>query len=108
MTTHDKNTLIPVVSNPVILGDPLLKKKGYEKISEASCYTDNLNQRIDELESAIGQDDSTSIARAYAIREEASRLARLASQPDTVSKRTEDKDAKKDDDTRLSCKKVDD
>lgn len=75
MSNSDENILIPVVSDLVIPGDPRLKKKTGEKISEESRYSDNFNQRIDELESAIGQNDSTLLSRAYAIREEASRVS---------------------------------
>jgi hypothetical protein len=57
----------------MIPGDPRLKKEGNEKLSAGSLYADNLNLRINELESAIGQNKSTSLSRAYAIREEASR-----------------------------------
>ncbi|MCK5918322.1 MAG: hypothetical protein KAG34_07845 [Cocleimonas sp.] len=73
MSSPDNNTLIPVVSDLMIPGDPLLKKEAYEKLSAESAYADNLNLRINELEDAIGQNDSTSLSRAYAIREEASR-----------------------------------
>jgi hypothetical protein len=73
MSSFDKNTLIPVVSDLIIPGDPRLKKEANEKLSSESSYADNLNLRINELEDAIGQDDATSLARAYAIREEASR-----------------------------------
>ncbi len=75
MTSPDNNTLIPVVSDLIIPGDPLLKKEAYEKLSDESAYADNLNLRINELEDAIGQNDATSLSRAYAIREEASRKA---------------------------------
>ena len=73
MSSPDNYTLIPVISDLVVPGDPRLKKEDHEKTSAESAYADNLNQRINELESAIGQDDMTSLARAYAIREEASR-----------------------------------
>ena len=51
-----------------------MKKQENEKTSAESSYSNNLNQRIDELESAIGQNEATSLSRAYAIREEASRI----------------------------------
>ena len=73
MSSPDNNALIPVVSDLIIPGDPLLKKEAYEKLSDESAYADNLNLRINELEDAIGQNDATSLSRAYAIREEASR-----------------------------------
>ncbi len=73
MSIPDTYILIPVVSDLVIPGDPRLKKEACEKTSAESMYADHFNQRINELESAIGQDEITSLARAYAIREEASR-----------------------------------
>jgi hypothetical protein len=73
MSNPDNNTFIPVASDLIIPGDPRLKKEDSEKLSAASLYANNLNLRINELESAIGQNKSTSLSRAYAIREEASR-----------------------------------
>jgi len=73
MSKPNNHILIPVASDLVIPGDPRLKKEASEKLLAESSYTDNLNQRINELETAIGQDETTSLARAYAIREEASR-----------------------------------
>ncbi len=73
MPNSNENILIPVVSDLIIPGDPRLKKSANEKISDESSYTDSFNQRINELESAIGQNELTTLGRAYAIREEASR-----------------------------------
>lgn len=73
MSNLDNTTFIPVASDLIIPGDPRLKKEGSDKLSAESLYADNLNLRINELESAIGQNKSTSLSRAYAIREEASR-----------------------------------
>lgn len=74
MSSTDNTTLIPVVSDLIIPGDPRLKKEANEKLSMESAYADNLNLRINELEAAIGQNDTTTLSRAYAIREEASRV----------------------------------
>jgi hypothetical protein len=73
MSKPNNHILIPVASDLIIPGDPRMKKEVNEKLSPESSYTDNLNQRINELETAIGQDEMTSLSRAYAIREEASR-----------------------------------
>ena len=62
---------IPVVSDLVVPGNPQLRQQS--KSSGNSSYVDALNSRIDELESAIGQDTMGSQSRAYAIREEANR-----------------------------------
>lgn len=62
---------IPVVSDLVVPGNPQLRQQS--KTSGNSSYVDALNSRIEELESAIGQDTMGSRSRAYAIREEANR-----------------------------------
>ena len=90
MSNSNENILIPVVSDLVIPGDPLLKKSANEKMSDESNYTDSFNQRIDELESAIGQNELTTLGRAYAIREEASRVSIPLRKENTTS----DKDDK--------------
>ena len=65
---------IPVVSDLVVPGDPALRRKNDATgKNNASRYADALNSRIDELESAIGQDTMGTQSRAYAIRAEASR-----------------------------------
>ncbi len=90
MSNSNENILIPVVSDLVIPGDPRLKKLANEKMSDESNYTDSFNQRIDELESAIGQNELTTLGRAYAIREEASRVSIPLRKENTTS----DKDDK--------------
>ncbi|PID46762.1 MAG: hypothetical protein CSB47_02250 [Proteobacteria bacterium] len=62
---------IPVVSDLVRPGNPQLKKQSGS--SDNHSYINALNDRIEELESAIGQDAIGSQSRAYAIRQEASR-----------------------------------
>jgi hypothetical protein len=66
----NSNTRVPVVTDLVIPGDPKLKK-----LAEASSKKDNeavhkLQKHIEEVESAIGQDDGQTIGRAHAIRKE--------------------------------------
>jgi len=69
-----------MVTNLVVAGDPKLKALAIaakEKGKRSSAlHLDELNQRIDELESAIGQDKSGPIGRAFAIRAETNRKTR--------------------------------
>jgi len=60
---------IPTITNLVVAGDPRLKSLAQNNYSIPS-HIDELNMRIDDIESAIGQDDSNSMSRAYAIRAE--------------------------------------
>lgn len=65
---------IPVVSDLVVPGNPALRQQNDTSgNTKAGRYADALNTRIDELESAIGQDTMGTQSRAYAIRAEASR-----------------------------------
>ncbi|MGB1309592.1 MAG: hypothetical protein ACPG47_00195 [Leucothrix sp.] len=65
---------IPVVSDLVVPGNPALRRQGDASGNKRSSrYADALNSRIDELESAIGQDTMGTRSRAFAIRAEASR-----------------------------------
>ena len=65
---------IPVVSDLVVPGNPALRQQGDASgKNKSGRYADALNSRIDELESAIGQDTMGTQSRAYAIRAEASR-----------------------------------
>lgn len=68
---------IPVVSDLVVPGNPALRRQSHAAgNSKTRNYVDDLNSRIDELESAIGQDTMGSQSRAHAIRAEASRNKR--------------------------------
>lgn len=60
---------IPTITNLVVAGDPRLKTQAQSDYSIPS-HIEELNMRIDDIESAIGQDDSSSMSRAYAIRAE--------------------------------------
>ena len=62
-----------MVTDLVAAGDPILKAKA-QKGNDEQTHIDELNLRIDELENAIGQDDSRPIGRAFAIRAETSSL----------------------------------
>ena len=62
---------IPEITDLIVAGNPLMKIEAEHSYSVPS-HIDELNMRIEELESAIGQDTSGPIGRAYAIRAEAS------------------------------------
>lgn len=66
-----KNINIPIITHLVFAGDPKLKAQAQETYSVPS-YIEELNNRIDEIENAIGQDNTGPIGRAYAIRAEES------------------------------------
>ena len=66
---------IPIASDLVATGNPSLKKS--EQKFSAPSHIDELNTRIDELENAIGQDNSGPIGRAFAIRAEAAQIKNL-------------------------------
>ena len=83
---------IPVVSDLVVPGNPALRQQNDASgNTKSGRYADELNSRIDELESAIGQDTMGTQSRAYAIRAEASRrrvppTRKTKRQPDKSSK----------------------
>lgn len=64
-----QNQHIPVLSDLVTLGNPKLKLSEEKKKSFAP-QSANLTMRIDEIETAIGQDNSGPVGRAFAIRAE--------------------------------------
>ena len=65
---------IPVVSDLVVPGNPELRQQSNAAGNTKNRnYVNDLNSRIDELESAIGQDTMGSQSRAHAIRAEANR-----------------------------------
>ncbi len=66
-----RNINIPVATDLIVSGDPQLKALAQKNYSIPS-HIEELNNRIDELEHAIGQDNSGPIGRAFAIRAEAS------------------------------------
>ena len=66
-----RNLNIPVATDLVTAGDPRLKAIAQKNYSIPS-HIEELNNRIDELENAIGQDNTGPIGRAFAIRAEAS------------------------------------
>lgn len=62
-----KNINIPLITDLVAAGNPALKASPSES---SSTQTDDLNSLIDDLENAIGQDSTSPIGRAFAIRAE--------------------------------------
>ena len=73
-----KHANIPMATKLVAAGDPKLKAKALEQRKNSRVsHIDELNQRIDELETAIGQDNSGPIGRAFAIRAESNRRLNL-------------------------------
>lgn len=63
---------VPTLTNLVAPGNP--RKKAPAKIlSSKTSHLDDLNNRIDEIESAIGQDNSGPLGRAFAIRSESNK-----------------------------------
>ncbi len=66
-----KNTNIPTITELVAPGNPKLKVRQRKRNQNANANSiDELNLRIDEIEDAIGQDNSGPIGRAFAIRAE--------------------------------------
>lgn len=63
---------IPTITNLVAAGNPS-KKAEPKKQNARSSQLDDLNQRIDEIENAIGQDNTGPVGRAYAIRAESNK-----------------------------------
>lgn len=65
------NLNIPVITDLIFAGDPALKAQTNKTYSVPS-HLEELNMRIDEIESAIGQDVAGPVGRAFAIRAEKS------------------------------------
>ena len=66
---------VPTITNLVANGNPT-KKAQAKKKSSGSSHLDELNQRIDEIENAIGQDNSGPVGRAFAIRAETNKVTK--------------------------------
>ena len=62
---------IPLVTDVVVPGNPEMKRLA-EESQKANHAAINFQNRIDDVEDAIGQDESKSPSRAHAIRTEAS------------------------------------
>ncbi len=68
---HNNKQSIPIANKLVCPGDPAMKAKAARRYNVPS-HLEELNARIDELESAIGQDTNGPVGRAFAIRAEKS------------------------------------
>ena len=66
---------VPTITNLVAAGDPNKKAQANNNQS-ASSHLDELNQRIDEIENAIGQDNTGPVGRAFAIRAETNKVTK--------------------------------
>jgi hypothetical protein len=67
MPTNNPN--IPTITDLVFAGDPRLRAEARRGKTSPS-KVENLNMRIDQIETAIGQDASGPLGRAFAIRAE--------------------------------------
>lgn len=70
-TSNNPVENIPLATKLVCAGDPAMKAQAKQRY-KAPSHLDELNARIDALESAIGQDASGPVGRAFAIRAEKS------------------------------------
>jgi len=75
MANIENTHTIPTLTNLVAAGNPSKKAKPRDQKSKSS-HLDDLNQRIDEIENAIGQDNSGPVGRAFAIRAENNKTRR--------------------------------
>ena len=70
-----KHSNAPTLTNLVAAGNPV-KKAQAKKNRASSSHLDELNQRIDEIENAIGQDNTGPVGRAFAIRAETNKITK--------------------------------
>lgn len=75
MRKKQKYDNIPTVTNLVAAGNPSKKAEAKKKTADSS-HLDELNQRIDEIENAIGQDNAGPVGRAFAIRAETNNITK--------------------------------
>ena len=75
MPSIENSHSIPTLTNLVAAGNPSKKAKAKSSNSKSS-HLDDLNQRIDEIENAIGQDNSGPVGRAFAIRAETNNISK--------------------------------
>lgn len=61
---------IPIVTDVVVPGNPEMKRLAQEKLAKEGHAALKFQHRINEVESAIGQDEGKSLSRAHAIRAE--------------------------------------
>jgi len=89
MSNIQNNHNIPILNSLVAAGDSR-KKTNLKKPDAKSTHLDELNQRIDEIEDAIGQGNSDPVGRAFAIRAETNKITkhRAAFKADTDLKKS--------------------
>lgn len=75
MPNIENTHTIPTLTNLVAAGNPSKKAQSKQQDTKSS-HLDDLNQRIDEIENAIGQDNSGPVGRAFAIRAESNKISR--------------------------------
>jgi uncharacterized iron-regulated protein len=81
--TFEKNVHIPVLSDLVVEGDPTLKQQVRANLETIECekqaYDRRIQQKMNDLSQVIGQEEGDNIARAHAIRSEASSINKKVS-----------------------------
>jgi len=75
MPKTNKYNNVPTLTKLVAAGNPLKKFKA-KASNSSSSHLNELNQRIDEIENAIGQDNSGPVGRAFAIRAESNKVTK--------------------------------
>ncbi len=69
--SKENKDLIPLVTDVVVLGNSEMKRLAQEEQAVTADHAAvNFQRRIDDVESAIGQDESKTSSRAHAIRAE--------------------------------------
>ncbi len=70
-TSKENDYSIPLITDVVVLGDQEMKRLAQEEQAVTADHAAvNLQRRIDDVENAIGQDESKAPSRAHAIRAE--------------------------------------
>ena len=75
MPRRQNHANVPTITDLVAAGDPA-KKAQAKNEAYGSTHLNELNNRIDEIENAIGQDNTGPVGRAFAIRAETSRVTK--------------------------------
>jgi len=74
--SFEKTVRIPIITNLVVPGNPALKIKVNNTVEgvegDKQAFDLRLKAKIEELKNTIGQEEGNNIARAHAIRSEAS------------------------------------
>jgi hypothetical protein len=70
LNKKNTNYSIPLVTDVVVPGNPEMKRLAQKKQQASNHAAINFQNRINDVEDAIGQDESKSLSRAHAIRAE--------------------------------------